>query len=273
MVDENISVGFLGFGHMAQIICRSLERAKAVSPSQMLFHRRDPQKAREAQEEFGITATSLETLVAQSDLILLCVRPAQAELVLREMKRLGMEGKKLVSILAGAGVSYFEKFLGPIPLIRAMPNIASEVGEGMTILTPGPHADPKFREETNRLFSCMGNTVELPEQFMDLATGIAGSGPAFAFVLMDALARLGEQAGIPYEKGLKMASQTFLGAAQILLKGGVPVEDLLRQIAVPNGTTEAGLKAMRELEVGKRYQDVISAAAKRSAEISREISK
>jgi len=106
---------------------------------------------------------------------------------------------------------------------------------------------------------------------MHLAIGIAGSGPAFVFVLLDAIARLAADSGVEYGKALQMASQTFLGAAKILLKGGAPIEDLLRQIAVPNGTTEAGLKKMRELELGARYQEVVKAAARRSAEMSQEI--
>lgn len=264
-------IGFIGFGHMAKIICRSIDRCKLVPRSQILFVRRDPRKMLEDEKEFGITATSLETLVSRSDIILLCVRPGQAEAILKALAPSSLADKMLISILAGARFAYFEKFLGSAPLIRAMPNIASEVDEGMTILTPGPHAGPEFRSLANLLFSSMGNTVELPEEHMDIATGIAGSGPAYVFSLIEAFARAGVEAGIPYEKSLKMASQTFLGAARILLKGGTAVEELLGQIALPNGTTEVGLKVMKELEIASRLQSVIAAAANRSKAISEEM--
>jgi pyrroline-5-carboxylate reductase len=253
---------------MAKIICRSMDRSRLVPRSQILFLRRDPRKIHEDEKEFGITSTSLETLVLRSDIILLCVRPGQAEEILKEISKLDMSNKMLISILAGASLAYFEKFLGPLPIIRAMPNVASEVGEGMTILTPSSHASLEFRSLANLLFTSMGNTIELPEEHMDIATGMAGSGPAYVFSLIEAVARTGEKEGIPYEKSLKMAAQTFLGAARILLKGGVAVEDLLREIALPNGTTEAGLKVMKELEVLPRFQSVIEAAAKRSKAIS-----
>jgi pyrroline-5-carboxylate reductase len=264
-------IGFVGFGHMAKIICRSIDRCKLVPRSQILFIRRDPRKILEDEKEFGITSTSLETLVSRSDIILLCVRPGQAGEVLKAMKQFNLADKMLISLLAGARFAYFEKFLGSAPLIRAMPNIASEVGEGMTILAHGPYAGPEFRSLANLLFSSMGNTLELPEERMDIATGIAGSGPAYVLTLVEAFARAGEHEGIAYEKSLQMAAQTFLGAARILLKGGIAVEELLNRIAVPNGTTEAGLKVMKELEVASRLRSVIAAAANRSKSISEEI--
>jgi len=256
---------------MAKIICRSVERSKLAARSQILFLRRDPRKMHEDEQKFGITSTTLETLVSKSDLLLLCVRPAQAEGVLRELARYDLQRKMLVSILAGATIPYFEKFLGPVPLIRAMPNVASEVGEGMTILTPGPTAGPEFRSLATLLFSSMGATVELPEEFMDISIGMAGSGIAYALLLIEAVARSGEREGIPYEKARKMAAHTFRGAAEVLLKGGAAVEELTREIAVPNGTTEAGLKVMKDLEIEKRLQAVVSAAAERSKAISKEM--
>lgn len=264
-------IGFVGFGHMAKIICRSIDRSRLVPRSQILFLRRDPRKIHEDEKEFGITSTSLETLVSKSDLILLCVRPAQAEEVLKAVSKLDLKGKKLISVLAGAKLSFFEKFLGPASVIRAMPNVASEVGEGMTILTPSVYADSDSKSLANLLFSSMGSTVELPEEQMDIATGMAGSGPAYVFSLIEAMAGAGEQEGIEYEKSLKIAAQTFLGAARILLKGGVAVEELLRLIALPNGTTEAGLKVLKELRLESLLQSVIQAAAKRSKTMSDEL--
>ncbi len=264
-------IGFIGFGHMAKIICRAIIRCKLVARSQILFMRRDPRKIHEDEQAFGITSTSLETLVSKSDIILLCVRPAQAEAILKPMAQLEMKSKMLISILAGARLSYFEKFLRSTPVIRAMPNVASEVGEGMTILTPGSDAGREFQSLANLIFNSMGNTIELSEEHMDMATGMAASGPAYVFSLIDAIARTGERGGIPYEKSLKITAQTFLGAARILLQGGgVSVEDLISQIAVPNGTTEAGLKVMRELEIPTRLQSVIAAAAQRSQVLSEE---
>jgi pyrroline-5-carboxylate reductase len=255
---------------MAKIICRAIDRSKLIPRSQILFLRRDSRKIHEDEMAFKITSTRLPTLVDKSDILLLCVRPGQAKEVLEQMSQMEMKEKKLISILAGTKISYFEQFLQHQPLIRAMPNVASEVGEGMTILSPSPHADAEFRSLATLLFGSMGQTIDLPEEMMDLATAMAGSGPAFVFSLIEAVARYGEKGGIAYDQSLRMAAQTFLGAARILLKGGVAIDELLRQIAVPNGTTEAGLKVMRDLEIDKHFQQVIEASAKRSKAISEE---
>ena len=261
-------IGFIGFGHMAQILFRSIDLAKLIPRSQILFTRRDQGKMRKNEQEFGITSASLETLVEMSDLIFLCIRPQQADMVLEHLAKIGVSGKRIVSILAGLKISYFEKRLDGAALIRAMPNLPAELGEGVTILSYGARADLEFCSLVKLFFQNMGLVVELSEQQMDLATGIAGSGPAYVFSLIEAAARLGESGGIPYEKALKIAAQMFFGSAKVLLQDGVNVSQLIQTIIVPNGTTEAGMKTLKESEVEKRFAAVLNAASLRSKEIS-----
>lgn len=266
-------VGFIGFGHMAQILFRALDRSRFVPRSKILFVRKDTEKMKRAEQEFGITATSLKTLVAESDLILLCVRPQQVDLVLEELSRIGVSGKKIVSILAGIGISYLEKSLSDAVWIRAMPNLAAEIGEAMTILSYGRGADSEFCSFANLLFRTMGEVAVLPEAAMDLVTGIAGSGPAYIFGLIEAAAKLGERGGIPYEEACKIAAQTFLGAAKMILSEKKwEISEQIQRIAVPGGTTEAGWKVFQDLNISRQFQSVIQAAADRSREISEQFS-
>lgn len=238
-------LGFIGFGHMAQIIFKSIERAKLVPRSQIGFIRRDTHKMRENEQEFGITSTSLEHLVDKSNVLILGVRPIQAARVLEDLKRIGLDDSKMfVSILAGVKLSFYQKFLRT-PILRVMPNIASEVGMGMSVFTYAPNPSIEFRSLTNLLFSCMGEILEVPETMMDISCGIAGSGPGFVFRLIDAMAKEGEKEGLSYLNALKMATQTFMGAARLIQKTG-DVDRLLDAIATPNGTTEAGLNVMSE---------------------------
>src|SRR5690606_16111185 len=109
-------------------------------------------------------------------------------------------------------LAFYQKFLGPqTPLLRVMPNIASAVGEGMSVFTYNSPASSDFRSATHLLFSCMGEVIEVPENLMDICCGIAGSGPGFVFRLIDAMAREGVNQGLPQDKALKMAAQTFSG--------------------------------------------------------------
>ncbi len=262
-------LGFVGFGHMAQVIFRAIDRAKLIPRSQITFIRRDPDKMRENEKEFGITSTSLENLLNRSQIVLLGVRPNQAEFVLRDMARLRFEESKMViSVLAGIKLAFYQKYLKN-PVLRVMPNIASAVGEGMSVFTYGPHPSLEFRSLTNLLFSCMGEVIEVSESLMDISCGIAGSGPGFVIRLIEAMARAGEKQGLTYAKSLKMAAQTFAGAAKLILKGDLP-ESLLTQIAVPNGTTEAGFKVMNATHLDLHFQSVVEACSKRSEELSEE---
>lgn len=263
-------LGFVGFGHMAQVIFRAIDRARLIPRSQVSFLRRNPEKMRQNEQEFGITSTTLETLVKKSEIIVLGIRPNQAEPILKELGRLGVGSKMVVSLLAGVKLGFYQKYLGHgTPLLRVMPNIASAVGEGMSVFTYGPNPSTEFRSLTNLLFTCMGEVIEVPEPLMDISCGIAGSGPGFVFRLIDAMAREGVKQGLSYEKSLKMAAQTFLGSAKLILKGGQP-ETLIQQIATPNGTTEAGFKQMTHTDIERLFQGVVEASAKRSKELSEE---
>lgn len=265
---ENQRVGFVGFGHMGQVICAALERARLIPRSQIVFHRRDPSKAKQNEQEFKITATSLSHLVESSDLLILCVRPNQLEGVLKEISAFSLSGKMWISIAAGIKISFLQKRLGEkAQIARAMPNIASSVGEGMTLLSFGEAASSEFRSLAGIFFGAFGKTLAIREAQMDIGCALAGSGPAFVLELIEAMARQGEREGLPYSQALSIAAQTFLGAAQLVRSGALP-EDLLHTIATPGGTTQAGLEEMRKGGAAILFSDALSAAAERSSQIS-----
>lgn len=264
-------IGFIGFGHMAEVIFKAIDHSKLIPRSQIVFHRRDAAKMKESEQKFGITSTTLETLVQRSQIILICVRPGQADPVLKDLARFGANGKMIISVLAGIKIAFYQKYLGPqAQILRVMPNIASAVGKGMSVFTYGPHAPMEFKSVANLIFSSMGEVIEVPENLMDISTGIAGSGPGFVFRLIDAMARAGEREGLTYAKALKMAAQTFSGAAELILKGAIP-ENLIHQIATPGGTTEAGFEMMKKTEIEKSLHMTVEASANKARQISEEI--
>ena len=268
-MNSDYRIGFCGFGHMAQIIFEAMNRAKVIPRSHVLFCRRDSHKMKENEQRFGITSTSLANLVQQSDVIFLCMRPQQIPLFMEEFKNVpGLEGKWFVSILAGTKISYFQSQLGPkVQILRALPNVGSAVSEGMTIMTYSQDCCREFKSFANILFGSMGEIAEIPESLTDIACGMAGSAPGFVFRLIEAEARVGEKHGMNYALALKIAAQTFAGAARLILKGANPT-DLMQTIATPNGVTQAGFETMTKLEVDHRFQAVIEAAANRSRELS-----
>jgi pyrroline-5-carboxylate reductase len=261
-------LGFIGFGHMAQVICQAIAQSRLIPLNQILFTRRDPQKAKRNEQEFKITATSLENLVKRSQILILAVRPNQAEGVLKELAPLLVEPKLLLTVVSGMKQEKYEKILGPKAIVlRTMPNVASAVGEGMTLFAPTSNTPREYLELGHLLFGAMGEVIDIPESKMDSGTVIAGCGPGFVFRLIHAFATYGEKEGISYEDALKMAAQAFAGGARLILKGGKP-ETLLEQIATPNGLTEAGLKEMTALHIDQQVHTFLEAATKRSKEIA-----
>lgn len=257
-------IGFIGFGHMAQVVFQSIESAKLFPRSQVFFIQRDTQKMRENEKTFGITSTSLKNLVDKSQVLLLGVRPNQTELVLKELAQFDLKNKVLITVVSGIAIASYRKYLGSdVQIVRVMPNIASKVGEGMSVLSFAPETTRDAQSLSRMLFSCMGEVMELKEDLMDISCGIAGSGPGFVFRLIKAMAQAGEKGGIPYPDALKMAAQVFKGASQLILKGNSP-EDLLQQITVPGGTTAAGLQVMEEKAMEKHFQMTVEAAALKS---------
>jgi pyrroline-5-carboxylate reductase len=257
-------IGFIGFGHMAQVMFKSIERAKLVPRSNVFFIQRDTHKMRENEKSFGLTSTSLKNLVEKSQVLILAVRPNQTELALKEFAKFDLKNKLLITVVSGVTIATYRKLLGSeIQIVRAMPNIASSVGEGMSVLSFDSETDGDFKSLSRLLFSCMGAVMELDEYLMDISCGIAGSGPGFVFRLIQAMAMAGEKGGIPYKDSLIMAAQVFKGASQLILNGGHP-EDLLQQITVPGGTTEAGLHVMKETLMEKHLQMTVDAAAAKS---------
>lgn len=266
---NEIHLGFVGFGHMGQIIFRSLDQARLISHSKILFHRRDPSKSREDEKRYGITSTSIKNLIERSNVLLICVRPNQAEGVFQELAKAGLNSKKVISVMAGIKISSLQKFNPEMQVIRAMPNVASEIGQGMTLLSFGESASLDFRSSARILFSSLGTITELTETEMDIGSAIAGSGPAFVLELIEEIARIGEKEGIPYKKSLAMTAQTFLGAAAFVVKGASP-EDLITQIATAGGMTMEGLKVLKASGIKQILETTIKTASARSKKFSEE---
>lgn len=264
---SEMHLGFLGFGHMAQTLFRAIDRSKLLPRSQISFIQKDPQKMRANEQKYGITSTSLPSLLQDCHLILLAVRPNQIRPLLGDLKGIN-PSIGLISLLAGVKTDFFRKHLH-LPVLRVMPNIGSDVGMGMTVLSAPQDFSKEHLALTRQLFASVGAVEELPESLMDITCGLSGSGPGFVFKLIEAFAKAGEKEGIDPATALLMAAQTFLGAAQLVLKKKDLVS-LLEQITVPQGTTEAGLKKMQELHISEHLQAVVAASSKRSQELSNE---
>lgn len=262
-------LGFIGFGHMAKILCERIIAAHLIPRSQIQFVQRDRDRMKANEKRFGITATSLSHIISSSNALFICVRPAQMAHLATEMASFKVAGKKILSLLAGIPISFFQKLWGSdAEIARVMPNVASAIGEGMTILSFSETASREFKSFSELLVAPFGKFLEISESQMDLATAIAGSGPGFVFQLIRAMAEAGEKGGLSPEQALLMASQTFLGASR-LVASGADLSTLLTQIATPGGTTEAGFQVMHQARMAEHFQETITAAVQKAKALAK----
>jgi pyrroline-5-carboxylate reductase len=197
---------------------------------------------------------------------ILAVKPADLEPAARSLEGSGVT--RVLSIAAGVTLATIEPFCPPnCAVVRAMPNIAALVKAGATAISPGTRAGPEDVEWAAAIMRSVGLVVEVPEKLLDAVTGLSGSGPAYVFVLVEAMTEAGVLEGLPRPVARDLAVQTLLGAAQLLSATGQSAEELRAAVTSPGGTTAAGL---RRLEAGGARSAVIEAvvaAAGRSREL------
>jgi pyrroline-5-carboxylate reductase len=232
----------------------------------------DPRpSARESLDELGIrTVSEAAAAVSGQDLVVLAVKPQVAEALLREVGGLVETGQILVSIMAGISTARIEeRVTGPVPVVRAMPQTLVRLGAGATALCAGRHAGTEHLSLVQALFEAVGATAVVPESLMDAVTGLSGSGPAYLYTVIEALSDGGVRAGLPREVALKLAAQTALGAARMILESGAHPAVLRDQVTSPGGTTIAGLHVLEEKGLRDALISAVQAAAARAAELGR----
>jgi pyrroline-5-carboxylate reductase len=257
-MSTKLTMGFLGAGKMATALARGFVQAGLTSADQVLAS--DPVAGARAEFErqvgAGTTASNAE-VVKFARVLVLAVKPDQVAGVLGEIR--GGFGKEhlLISIAAGVPLARLEGGLGEgARVIRVMPNTPALVGASATAYAPGHSALPEDGQLAQKLFSAVGIAFPLKETLLDAVTGLSGSGPAYVYLMIEGLSDGGVAAGLPREVATRLAAQTLLGSARMVLETGAHPGALKDMVTSPGGTTIEGL---HELEKGKVRASLISA--------------
>ncbi len=260
------TIGVIGAGNMGGAILAGLSRAPGGAS--LRCHDTDMSRCEALGKDLGVeAAASIGELAGACDIIILAVKPDALQAVLGELKNIS-PGRLVISVVAGASTELIEKTLPSAQkLVRAMPNTPALVGEGMTVLAAGAHADTASMALAEELFSHIGKTMVLPERLMNAVTGLSGSGPAYAFTMIQAMADGGVKTGIPRGQALLLAAQTVLGAAKMVLETGDDPTVLRGRVASPGGTTIEGLHVMERAGFSGIVMDAVEAAALKSARL------
>ena len=261
-------VGIVGFGTLGQAIAAGLRGDGRVERIVATSRRGLPVE----ECPYVDVSTDNGALANVANVIFVCVKPFQVERVVKEIAPALNARKLVVTAAAAISTPQVEAWIGhaDVPVVRAMPNTPFRVGEGMTVFAPGSHATDAHLELAQSLFSSHGRTAVVEERLMDAVTGISGCGPAYMYVVIEALSDAGVKLGLPRDTARLLAAQTMLGAAKLVLSSDAHPAALKDEVTTPAGCTIDGLM---ELEDGKLRHTLLRAAvaaAKRSASLGKE---
>jgi pyrroline-5-carboxylate reductase len=270
MSDGGPRLGFLGAGRMATALARAWTAAGRFSGHNTLAS--DPlPAARDAfAGETGCATSADNRAVAEhADLLVLAVKPQTMTAVLAEVRDVVARRRPLVvSIAAGFPLGRLHEALGATTrLIRVMPNTPCLVGESASGFSPGEHATAADVALVQDLLDTVGRAFRVPESLLDAVTGLSGSGPAFVYVIIEALSDGGVRVGLPRDVATTLATQTVLGAARLVLQTGQHPAALKDMVASPGGTTIAGLHELERGGVRAAFMNAVEAATKRATEL------
>jgi pyrroline-5-carboxylate reductase len=265
-----MSFAVIGPGAMGKAIAIGLLQTKTYAPSEVVFYAPNVAKVRESSRDLGVcVASSPIEAIETAEVILLAVKPAMIAQALAPIRDRISPSQLIVSVAAGVSLAKLESYVdGDIPIVRAMPNTPSTVGAGATAFCGGTFATREHLDKAKEIFGAIGLAVEVEEKAIDAVTGLSGSGPAYVFLFIEALADGGVRAGLPRPLALQLATQTVLGGAKMVLETGQHPGVLKDQVASPGGTTITGIHALENGGFRGVVMDAVVAAANRSREMS-----
>lgn len=264
-------IGFVGGGNMAEALLAGLLRKGLTGPDSLTVS--DPLAARRERlgRNFGVAVThDNRAAVREAEIVVLCVEPQVLDHVLTELAPSLQSNPLLISVAAGYPLSRIQdRHAGAGRLVRAMPNTPSAIGVGVTAMSLVGGLSAADRQAAEQVFESVGSVVVVEERLMDAVTGLSGSGPAYVFAMIEALADGGVLAGLPRGTAQQLAAHTVAGAARMVLEQGEHPAVLKDRVASPGGTTIAGLSRLEQGRLRATLISAVESATQRSQELGR----
>ena len=263
-------IGIIGGGAMAEAMIAGMTAEGAVPPSHIFISEHKAARCDVLRQTYHVNAqVGAEDFLPRIDVLVLAVKPAAAAAAMHETALYLRRGALVLSIVAGLTMAQIAAAYPRHPIIRAMPNTPLAVGAGMSAYACSGDADASARKAVDVVLGTAGRVVEVKECDLDAVTGLSGSGPAYAFLMIEALTDGGVAAGLRHDTAQVFAAQTLLGAAQMVLDGAAPAA-LRAAVTSPAGTTAAGLRVMENAGVRAALIEAVLAAAERSKELGKQ---
>lgn len=262
------TIGFVGAGNMAEAMLRGLLRGEDFAPAQISASGPRQERVQELRDKYGINATTDNHVPASAEIVVLSVKPQIMSRVLDEVGSTISPDALVISIAAGVPVSAIQTRLASgTRVIRAMPNTPALVDAAATAIAGGEHASESDLADAKKIFDSIGLTVILDESLLDAVTGLSGSGPAYVFLILEALSDAGVKVGLSRRTAQLLAAQTLLGSAKMLLETNEHPGRLKDMVTSPGGTAITGLHTLEHGGVRTTLMNAVEAATRRSREL------
>ncbi|MEM3739999.1 MAG: pyrroline-5-carboxylate reductase [Candidatus Korarchaeum sp.] len=260
-----LDVAVMGLGKVGTSLVLGLSRMGY----RVLASTANPERHKDI-EAMGIEILPSFEAARRSEIVVIAVKPKQVRGLAEEIRE-AVEGKLVISVAAALTTELLESLLPRARIIRAMPNLAIMVGESATAIAKGRSATEHDLEVAKRIFGAVGDCIVVEEELMDMITGLSGSGPAYAFLFMEALADAGVKAGLPKELALRLAARSLLGASRMVLEMGEHPAVLKDMVVTPGGVTIAAMHVLEKYRMRAALMDAVEAAVRRAEEIRKEL--
>lgn len=262
-------IAFMGAGKMAEAILKQLLRVGWAEKEETVLSDVDMARLEMMAAAYGAnTAASNLDAARDAEIILLAVKPQKLEDVLREISSVINKSQTVISIAMGKSTEFIEALLPDgSPVVRVMPNNPAMVGAAVSVLSYGRNAGDTARDKAREIFSCLGDVYELDEKLQDEAMAISGCGPAYFYVLAEALCDAGVRLGLDRALTLKLVTGTMIGAGMMLRDSGQHPAHLKDMVTSPGGSTIAALEALDEAGLRNAFYKAVTAAWRRAKEV------
>lgn len=267
-MDGNLAI--LGTGRIGEALLRGLLGASFLAPAQVLCTARREERCRELEQVHGVAATTdNRAAVAWADVVLLALKPQTIDGVLATLRDVARPEQTFVSVAAGTTTAAIEERLGPgVPVVRVMTNTPVQVDEAMSVIAAGSDAGEDHLRIAEDILGHVGRVVRMGEEHLNAVTALSGSGPAYFFLLAEAMIDAGILLGLPRDVSTELILQTMVGSAKMLRDSGRHPVELREMVTSPGGTTIAAIRQLEAARVRAAFLDAIEAAKLRGDELS-----